>query len=195
MILPRQAVRAATVGSEFGTTADTKPHVRLDGVGIWWLTFGGVWTALLVSAMVFLYKKRDTPTLRIRGLPLTFAGIVLLHLYWITVQLGYSVGPLAPEVAEFWIMSIWYPFGIALFQAGNSQFLYVAKAQSRFARPPSQMSTRYDDKKRLEPNKTSWLGRLRKMDYSRKMFMFVTVGMAIQVGCSPCQLYYSGKVV
>lgn len=156
-----------------------KPEARLDGVGIWWITFGAVWTLLLVCGMTFLYKKRDTPTLRIRGLSLTFAGIALLHLYWITVQLGYSVGPLAPPVAEFWIMSIWYPFGIALFQAGNSQFLHVAKAQSRFARPPSQMSTRYDEK-RL-PQDSTWLGRLRRMDYSKRMFMFVTLGMLIQV--------------
>ncbi|GAB1309847.1 RGS domain-containing protein [Madurella fahalii] len=178
MILPRESGKPATVGSEFGTTPHMKPEARLDGVGIWWITLGAVWTLLLVSGMTFLYKKRDTPTLRIRGLSLTFAGIILLHLYWITVQLGYSVGPLAPPVAEFWIMSIWYPFGIALFQAGNSQFLHVAKAQSRFARPPSQMSTRYDEK-RL-PRNASWLERLRRMDYSKRMFMFVTLGMLIQ---------------
>ncbi|KAK3342039.1 hypothetical protein B0T25DRAFT_466141 [Lasiosphaeria hispida] len=184
MILPREALEraiaraAATVGSEFGTTPDTQPHARLDGVGIWWICFGAVWTALLVSGMVFLFKKRQLPTLRIRGLPLTFAGIVLLHLYWITVQIGYSVGPLAPEVAEFWIMSIWYPFGIALFQAGNSQFLHVAKAQSRFARPPSQMATRWDEKRR--PQKGT-VGRLRSMDYSQKMFAFVGIGMAVQL--------------
>ncbi|KAK0719214.1 hypothetical protein B0H67DRAFT_486689 [Lasiosphaeris hirsuta] len=189
MILPREALEravaraaaraAATVGSEFGTTPDTQPHARLDSVGIWWICFGAVWTALLVSAMVFLYKKRQLPTLRIRGLPLTFAGIVLLHLYWITVQIGYSVGPLAPEVAEFWIMSIWYPFGIALFQAGNSQFLHVAKAQSRFARPPSQMATRWDEKRRSQSS--SLFGRLRNMGYSQKMFTFVGIGMAIQL--------------
>jgi len=183
MILPRASgAPASTVGSEFGTTPDTKPEARLDSVGIWWITFGAVWTVLLAAGMTFLYKKRNTPTLRLRSLSLTFAGIVLLHLYWATVQIGYSVGPLAPEVAEFWIMSIWYPFGIALFQAGNSQFLHVAKAQSRFARPPSQMKTRYDEK-RL-PAKATLLQRLRQMDYSKRMFMFVTMGMAAQVGTS-----------
>jgi hypothetical protein len=181
MILPRESgTPATTVGSEFGTTPDTKPEPRLDGVGIWWITFGAVWTALLACGMTFLYKKRNTPTLRLRGLSLTFAGIILLHMYWITVQIGYSVGPLAPEVAEFWIMSIWYPFGIALFQAGNSQFLHVAKAQSRFARPPSQMKTRYDEKRLLQ--KASWFQRLKQMDYTKRMFVFVTMGMVVQVG-------------
>jgi hypothetical protein len=182
MILPRDAGTAATtaVGSEFGTTPGTKPEARVDGVGIWWITFAVVWTVLLACGMTFLYKKRNTPTLRLRALSLTFSGIILLHLYWLSVQIGYTVGPLAPEVAEFWIMSIWYPFGIALFQAGNSQFLHVAKAQSRFARPPSQMKTRYDEKRPV--TKPTLFQRLRQMDYSKRMFMFVTMGMAVQVG-------------
>jgi hypothetical protein len=179
MILPRDAQPAASVGSEFGTTPDTKPHARLDGIGVFWITFAGIWTGLLLGGMWFLWSKREMPTLRIRGLPLSFAGIVLLHLYWISVQIGYSVGPLAPEVAEFWIMSIWYPFGIALFQAANSQFLHVAKAQSKFARPPSVWSSTFNEKS--APRKETAVDRLRNMDYSKKMFMFVTIGMAVQV--------------
>ncbi|KAL2174195.1 uncharacterized protein P884DRAFT_294610 [Thermothelomyces heterothallicus CBS 202.75] len=181
MILPRasETPAPAAVGSEFGTTPNTKPEPRLDGVGIWWITFGAVWTALLVCGMTFLYKKRNTPTLRLRSLSLTFSGIILLHLYWISVQIAYSVGPLAPEVAEYWIMGVWYPFGIALFHAGNSQFLHVAKAQSRFARPPSQMKTRYDEKRPVR--RPNIFQRIMQMDYSKRMFMFVTMGMTVQV--------------
>ncbi|KAH6633852.1 hypothetical protein B0J18DRAFT_514 [Chaetomium sp. MPI-SDFR-AT-0129] len=181
MFLPRgeHGATAAVAGSEFGTRPDTKPEARTDAVGIWWLTFACVWTVLLACGMTFLYKKRDTPTLRLRSLSLTFAGVILLHLYWLSVQIAYTIGPLAPEVAEFWIMSIWYPFGIALFQAGNSQFLHIAKAQSRFARPPSQMRTRYDEKR--PAHKQSLFERIRDMDYSKRMFMFVTMGMGVQL--------------
>jgi hypothetical protein len=192
MILPRASgAPAAAEGSEFGTTPDTKPEARLNSVAIWWITWGVVWTFMVAGGMLFLYKKRNTPTLRLRSLSLTFAGIILLHLYWFTVQIGYSIGPLAPEVVEFWIMSIWYPFGIALFQAGNSQFLHVAKAQSRFAHPPSQMKTRYDEKRMTQ--KGSLLQRLRQMDYSKRMFLFVTLGMVVQVS-GP--VYFSrGRVI
>ncbi|KAK5651643.1 hypothetical protein OQA88_11818 [Cercophora sp. LCS_1] len=178
MILPREVLmRAATVGSEFGTTPDTKPQVRLNAVGIWWICFGAVWTAALAAGMSYLYRKRHTPMLRMRGLPLTFAGLILLHLYWATVQVGYAVGPLAPEVAEFWIMSIWYPFGIALFQAGNSQFLHIAKAQSRFARSSSQVTAKW-----MKPTQKGGIfARLRRMEYSQRMFLFVTIGMACQL--------------
>lgn len=186
MILPRESGAPATVGSEFGLTPDTKPEARLDGVGIWWITFAAVWTVMVAGGMSFLFINRNTPTLRMRSLSLTFAGITLLHLYWISVQLGYSIGPLAPPVAEFWIMSVWYPFGIALFQAGNSQFLHVAKAQSRFADPPSQMRTRCDEK-RVSQN-PSWLQRFRQMDYSKRMFILVSIGMAVQVSISTTPL-------
>ncbi|KAK3392866.1 hypothetical protein B0H63DRAFT_2793 [Podospora didyma] len=198
MLLPRaSANKPPAMGSEFGTTADMKPVARLDGVGIFWITFGAVWTAMLLCGMVFLHKKRHTMTStgnpsaryastpRLRGLTLTFAGLILLHLYWITVMIAYSVGPLAPEVAEFWIMGLWYPFGIALFQAGNSQFLHVAKAQSRFARPPSQMDSLYDEKRSSQKGRSTCVGRLwtsvRNMEYSQKMFTFITSGMVVQL--------------
>lgn len=205
MITPREAPSPqqpppVMLGSEFGTTPDTKPVARLNAVGIWWIIYGAVWTAMVVAGMIFLFIKRKTPTVRLRGLPLTFSGIILLHLYWVSVQIGYSVGPLAPEVAEFWIMSIWYPFGIALFQAGNSQFLHVAKAQSRYAIPPSQMITKLDEK--MAPRERNWLTKMLKLDqkrssrvvgeerwwdfflpneYQAKMFTLVTLGMTVQV--------------
>ncbi|KAK4680593.1 hypothetical protein QC764_100700 [Podospora pseudoanserina] len=179
MLLPRESPKPTMLGSEFGTTPDTKPEVRLNAVGIWWIVFGAVWTALLACGMGYLYTKRKSPTVRIRGLPLTFAGLILLHLYWITVQIGYAIGPLAPEMAQFWIMSIWYPFGIALFQAGNSQFLHVAKAQSRFARPPSQMSSRFDERKQQPKTLSRWQ-KIKAMEYQTKMATLVTVGMSCQ---------------
>ncbi|KAK0631258.1 hypothetical protein B0T14DRAFT_489853 [Immersiella caudata] len=186
MILPKHLLPGGSllsrsehehIGSEFGLHPSTAPVARLDSIGIGYLIFAGIWTLLLGLAMTYLYTKRHTPTLRIRGLPLTFAGIVLLHLYWATVQSGYTIGPLAPALAEYWIMGIWYPFGIALFQAGNSQFLYIAKAQSRFARGDGMNSVK---EKRNEKRRGMW-GRVRGMDYSQRMFLFVTLGMAVQL--------------
>ncbi|KAK0735250.1 hypothetical protein B0T26DRAFT_633161 [Lasiosphaeria miniovina] len=182
MILARESAKAATVGSEFGTTPDTKPELRFGVVGIFWDTFAAVWTVVLVGGMVSLWVNRQKPALRRRGLTLTFAGLVLLHLYWTTVQITYTIGPLVPEVAEYWVMGLWYPFGIALFQAGNSQFLHVAKAQSRFARPlsqASQASSWYNENH--HPKKSNLAGRVRKMDYSTKMFTFITLGMVVQL--------------
>ncbi|KAG8168556.1 hypothetical protein KVR01_001305 [Diaporthe batatas] len=80
--------------------------------------------------MGFLWYRRDTPLLRIRDLNLSFAAIGFLHTYWMAVQMAYIVKPFPPQ-AEYWIMGIYLPFGIALFHASNSRFLYVARQQRR----------------------------------------------------------------
>ena len=73
----------------------------MDGVGVFWTAFASGWTALLVAGMTFLYCRRDMPLLRIRGLPLSFGAVFLLHLYWIAVQLGYVYSHLMPNGVEF----------------------------------------------------------------------------------------------
>lgn len=166
------------MGSEFGITADTKAELRLDGVSIFWMTFGAVWTLLIVSGIVFLVMNRRTPLLRIRGLPLSIVAVVLLHLYWLTIQFVYTIGPILPEEVEFWCMSTYLPFGIGLFQASNCQFLYVAKAQRRFldtsndARPPSS--------KAGAKRKSLWQ-RFKGLDYPTKMAVCVFIGLGFQV--------------
>ncbi|KAH6605342.1 regulator of g signaling superfamily [Trichoderma cornu-damae] len=159
------------MGSEFGITSDTKPELRLGALGIFWMVFTAVWTVILLAGMIFLWIQREMPILRIRGLPLSFAAIALMHLYWIAVQLAYWYGPLMPEVAEFWIMSIWFPFGIALFHASNSRFLYVADAQRRFIQKSEAPS--------LPVARGDLLGRWRQLDYNRRILISVCTGMGL----------------
>ncbi|KOS20617.1 hypothetical protein ESCO_005392 [Escovopsis weberi] len=161
------------LGSELGISEDTKPELRFDGVGIFYCVFATIWTLILASGMAFLWVRREMPILRIRGLPLSFAAITLMHLYWLAVELGYSYGPLMPEVAEYWIMSIWFPFGIALFHASNSRFLYVADAQRKF------LNTVETLERPLANN--DLVGRWKRMDYTSRTLLLVSLGMAGQL--------------
>lgn len=154
---------------------EEKPHARFEGVGIVWIAFSAVWTILLVAGMAFLYRRRDMPILRIRGLLLSFGAVILLHLYWLAVQWVYVVALLFPPAVEFWIMSIWLPFGVALFHASNSRFLYVAKSQkklfaSKNARPKSERG-----------QKGGLIGHYRSLDYTNRMLVLVGFGMLFQV--------------
>ncbi|KAH7376708.1 hypothetical protein B0T11DRAFT_272810 [Plectosphaerella cucumerina] len=150
--------------------------VRIDGVAIFWAVFAASWTLLLMAGMSFLYSRRSMSMLRIRGLPLAFAAIALLHVYWVAVQLGYLYGHLVAADIEFWIMGIYLPFGIALFHASNSRFLHVAKAQRRYAQggrvaAPVQAA-----------RKSRWplVDRFRRNDYTGKMLALIFTGMAVQ---------------
>ncbi|KAG6359329.1 hypothetical protein INS49_012850 [Diaporthe citri] len=87
---------------------DTKPRLNLDAAGIFWVSWCGIWTLLVGSGMGFLWYRRDTPLLRIRGLNLSFAAIGFLHTYWMAVQMAYIADPFPPK-AEYWIMGIYLP--------------------------------------------------------------------------------------
>ncbi|KAH6889424.1 hypothetical protein B0T10DRAFT_513920 [Thelonectria olida] len=159
-----------------GSVVVAKPRARLDGLGIFWIVFALSWTFLLACGMTFLYLRRDMPMLRIRGLSVSFVAIIFLHLYWGAVQTGYCYGPLAPPVVEFWIMSIWLPFGIALFHASNSRFLHVAQKQKDLFAHENASSL----EKPKRAKSTSLLGRFRDLDYSRKILVLVGIGMGFQ---------------
>lgn len=168
------------MGSEFGITPDTLPKLRLDSVGIFWIVFAVVWTIVVLGGMIYLYTRREMPILRVRGLSLSFSAVILLHSYWLAATLGYVYGALMPEVAEYWIMSIWFPFGIALFHASNSRFLYVADAQKKYVNGASEAGW---DRERPRIRNTL-LARWKMLDYSYKMVLFVGLGMGFQVSAA-----------
>lgn len=165
------------MGSEFGVTPDTKPEARFGAVGVFYLVLAVSWTVILLGGMTFLWAKRDMPILRIRGLSLSFAAITLLHCYWFAVATGYVYGPLMPEVAEFWIMSIWFPFGIALFHASNSRFLYVANAQKKYVKKTVDVGW---DGQRPRIRKTL-VARWKMLAYTKRVLILISLGMAAHV--------------
>merc|ERR1712000_15388 len=165
----------AIMGSELGARAEAPTHAVVDNLGTFYICFAVAWTSILVGCMVFLYRKRDMPIVRIRGLPLSFGAVILLHLYWLAVQTGYIYGPFMSGGVEFWIMGIWLPFGIALFHASNSRFLYVAEMQKRFIRHDTV------DMNRRPGGKKTLLQRYRALDYTSKMLTLVCAGMGFQL--------------
>ena len=120
------------MASDLGLTLDTPREVKLDALATFYAIFAAIWTVLVASGATWLLAKRDSPILRIRGLPLSLCAVGFLHGYWVSVQLGYMTYPAMPGDAEYWIMGTWLPFGIALFHASNSRFLHVAQKQKKF---------------------------------------------------------------
>ncbi|KZL85530.1 regulator of g protein signaling superfamily [Colletotrichum incanum] len=156
------------------------PAFNTEPAALFWLVWAGVWTVTVLCGMAFLFSNRKMPFLRIRGLALSFGAVTMLHLYWMSVQIGLSVGQFVPDGAEFWVMGLYLPFGIALFHASNSRFLHVAKAQRKYAEkrfcPPSKPQSpacNCIDK--------TLAGRLRKLDYTTKMLAVVCTGMLVQL--------------
>ncbi|KAM3440558.1 hypothetical protein MY4824_002006 [Beauveria thailandica] len=151
-----------------------------DRLGIFYMTWAAVWTTLVFSSMVFCWMNRKSPILRIRGIPLSFGAIVLLHSYWILAQITYPIAHTMPLVLaydiQFFFMGIYFPLGIALFHASNLRFLHVAKLQKQFTHQALRMKSRGCD-----GANTSWLCRFRNMGYTKRIMSFISIGMTIQV--------------
>lgn len=165
------------MGVNIAIRATSNEGLSMDALGIFYCCLSVIWTGILIAGMVFLYRRRDMPILRIRGLPLSFGAVTLLHMYWIAVQLGYLYGRWMAASIEYWIMGIWLPFGIALFHASNSRFLYVAEMQKRFVSLEGVNGRR---NARSQKNK-SLLEKYKLLDYTTKMLALVCTGMALQV--------------
>lgn len=165
------------MGSELGVNAHSKPGLIINSVTIWWSCWACIWTTFVVSGIAFLIVNRNAPVIRIRGLGLSLAAIVMLHLYWITIQIGLMLGPRLPGDTEFWVMGLYLSCGIALFHASNSRFLHVAKAQKKYTQRDSTIIESPLDSK----PKGGLINRFRRLDYSKKILIVVGIGMLIQV--------------
>jgi hypothetical protein len=165
-------------------------EVVLSG-GKWaYISVAVVWSIILFSAMGFLWYHRRLPQLQMRRLPLVFVAMISLHIYWVIVLIAYVLGPAYPCVVEYWVMSLLLPFGIAVFQVANTQFLWIAAQQRRY------MSITSLDDLKMEKNASALDGhtgslqqrmttRLSDLDRITRMVIYVAVGMTMQVSHSP----------
>ncbi|KAJ3455315.1 hypothetical protein MRS44_013915 [Fusarium solani] len=155
------------------TESEAQPQVNLDGLGIFWIAFSLSWTFIVAGGMIFLWRRRDMPILKIRGLPLSFLAITLLHLYWGTVQAGHFL--LTSPQVEYWIMSIYLPCGIALFHISNSRFLVIAEVQKEL------LTSDAASIRSKGGNTSSLISHFHPLDYTRKILLLVGAGMGFQV--------------
>jgi hypothetical protein len=164
---------------------------RWDRVGIFYISFCATWTTLVFAGAAFCWFNRHSPALRIRGLPLSLTAILFLHCYWVLAQITYPIGGTMNIVLAYdiqYFMGIYFPLGIALFQASNMRFLHVANLQKRYADPDRAAASQG-----CNGGGHSWLCRLRNMDYTKRIMIFISVGMVFQVRAStriaPMQVY------
>ncbi|OTB14114.1 hypothetical protein K445DRAFT_23893 [Daldinia sp. EC12] len=153
---------------------------NFDRVGTFYVAFCATWTFLLLLGMAFLISNRRNPILKVRGIGLSLAAIGFLHVYWILAQITYPIGLTMPIIAaytvQYFFMGIWFPLGVAMFHASNTRFLYVAKMQKRYME-----SSGYEKKPGCNGGSTSWLCRLRNLDYPTRVLIYIGLAGVVQV--------------
>lgn len=87
-----------------------------DPLGITYVIIAIIYTIVLAFELTMLYRRRDAFCIQIRNIKIVFAAVSMLHVYLTLVLLAYPWNGLYPCSAEFWVMSIFLPSGMALFQ-------------------------------------------------------------------------------
>lgn len=176
--------------------------LTIDRLGWAYIGVDVAWTVMLICGMSFLFYHRELPCIRIRRLPVLFAGTIALHLYGVVCVLGYTIGAVVPCVAMFWVMryghlcfclsdnqltipSIYLPLGIAMFHAANSQFLHIASRQKQFTRLSllsDNAPLKQDEAEQLSYSRWRRIVRgVERADRIDRMMLFIGLGLAVQV--------------
>ncbi|KAK0337008.1 hypothetical protein LTR91_015343 [Friedmanniomyces endolithicus] len=144
-----------------------------------------IWTVTLCAGTAWLVVNRRIPFIKMRNLPLALASTAFLHVYLVKIMLAYTTNGHLTCAAEFWIMSIYLPFGIALFQANITQLRSISYRQSRIL--SRQMSeTSFDSlpsvKKGSKMSKVPnvWT-RWRSLNDVEKSYVFIGFFMLVQI--------------
>ncbi|KAH7080873.1 hypothetical protein FB567DRAFT_114530 [Paraphoma chrysanthemicola] len=111
-----------------------EPTPNTDALGIGYVIIAIVYTIVLAGELYLLSRCRSTFCIRIRNVKVIFTAITTLHVYLVLVLLVYPWNGKFPCQAEFWIMSIFLPCGMALFQACNARVLSAYESQLRLRR-------------------------------------------------------------
>ncbi|KAI1623366.1 hypothetical protein EDD37DRAFT_592989 [Exophiala viscosa] len=150
--------------------------INWDDLGKFYAAFIIAWTVLLYAGAVCLVWNRRLAFIKIRNLPLAIAAVSFLHVYLVKIFLAYTTNGHFLCSAEFWIMSIYLPFGIALFQANLIRLKSISDQQRQLlAKPPSTFH-------KLNPSvwghaRAQWQS-LRDV---QKSYLLVGYGMLIQL--------------
>ncbi|KAL9613106.1 MAG: hypothetical protein Q9167_002323 [Letrouitia subvulpina] len=100
-----------------------------DGWGITLIVFTIAYSVCFYAACLLLWRRRKHPVVRMRKISLTLTSVLILHVYILLILLVYPINGSVPCDLEFWVMSIYLPVGIGLFQAQNQQLLIVSREQ------------------------------------------------------------------
>ena len=150
-----------------------------DSLAKFYVAVAITWTTALLAGSIFLIFNRHEQCIRIRNLRLVLSTVACLHVYWILCMVSYSMGGKNVCVAEYWIMSIYFPVGIALFQANSMQLLNVFGVQEKLLLTAQQPHRPHF----IDPAESSsqYLTRWRQLNIVQRTGLGIVVGIFVQV--------------
>lgn len=174
------SVPQAQVQNSFANGYDMTYNYNTDGLGLTYVAVVIAWTCLLLPAGIFLIRNRNQPYLRIRNIPLAVSAVATLHVYWVLCMIAYVLNGFFPCSTEFWIMSVYLPLGIALFQATNSQLLSVAISQKRYIQGDLCVQNKSTSNGKV-PAWRKWWEKIKAYNATKNTMAWIGIGICVQV--------------
>ncbi|KAK4613617.1 hypothetical protein CLAFUW4_09658 [Fulvia fulva] len=136
------------------------------------------WTILLYVGVGWIVYNRHLPSVRIRNVSIAVLSVSFLHLYLVKIVLAYTTNGHFLCGAEFWIMSIYLPFGIALFQMNLVQLHSIAEQQRKLLSSAGSMrSIPTGTPKTVRGAWVYWKG----LSSSTRSYIYIGLGMLVQL--------------
>ena len=151
--------------------------VNWDDLGKFYAGFIVCWTVILYAGVAYLTVNRKLAFIKIRNLPLAIAAISFLHVYLVKIFLAYTTNGHFQCSAEFWIMSTYLPFGIALFQANLAQLKSISDQQRDLMLTEKRP---FDAKVRLSLAQQLW-NRWTMLPGIQRTYVYIGLGMVVQL--------------
>ncbi|KXT07592.1 hypothetical protein AC578_10215 [Pseudocercospora eumusae] len=148
--------------------------VNWDDLGKAYAGFIIAWTAILLAGIVWIIRNRNLPLVRMRNVPVAITSVIFLHVYLVKILLAYTTNGHFLCSAEFWIMSIYLPFGIALFQANLAQLYSISEQQKKLLSSTASVSSLLSRRSRNPLKLWNSLSQL------KKTYVYIGLGMFIQ---------------
>lgn len=160
--------------------------VNLDPLGQAYIAVAVLSTVILIIGISFLLVYRQLDFIRIRNITLMVGSLLMLHLYLVIVLLNYPLNGSYPCSLGYWVMNIYFPFGVALFQAQNLQLLSLSVLQKKLTYQPSRLTHHFERTRRSLPGiRIKW----RDSSLLYRMYLCIGVGVVFQV-TSPSMVEY-----
>ncbi|KAI9773048.1 MAG: hypothetical protein M1840_008168 [Geoglossum simile] len=150
--------------------------INLDAVGKGYIAILIVWSLVVISGLYVLHMHRNLPFIRMRNVRLTIAAVLTIHIYLSLVFLVYPLNGSFPCNAEYWIMGIYLPFGIALFQAQNLQLLSLSSMQKKLMLHPQTRPAGRRLPRGIAELRKWWV----QVNLMTRLFALIGVGMVVQ---------------
>jgi len=141
-------------------------------------------TACVASGLYGVIYNRKLPFIRMRKVPLLCASVVILHVYLVMIFLVYMLNGTFSCRAEYWIMSIYLPIGVALFQLQNMVLFSQSLLQEELVWNEHEHTVTRARALRIKTRFAYLIERVKQMTAYAKTQNCAVVGLVVQVTTS-----------